>query len=55
MYLFLGQFSPLVNDFILARDFENSGGRSIDVISLNSGDFSGRIELNNFVFGANPR
>lgn len=44
-----------MKDFIMARDFENSGGRKVDIVSLNSGKFTGRVEVNNFVFGANPR
>jgi len=50
-----GEFSESVVDFIKARDFENSGGRKIDVISLESGDKKGTVEVNNFVFAANPR
>lgn len=50
-----GTFSQNVLDFIKARDFENSGGRKVDVISLNSGEKRGTVEVNNFVFGANPR
>ena len=52
----LGKFSPLVQEFIKARDFENSGsGRKISVLSLEDGKSKGEIELNNFVFGTNPR
>lgn len=50
-----GTFSPLVQEFIKARDFENTGGRKFDVISLQNGESKGIIELNNFVFGTNPR
>jgi len=48
------KFSPSVLNFIKARDFENSGGRKVDVVSLN-GENKGTIEVNNFVFGTNPR
>ncbi|XP_047133073.1 large ribosomal subunit protein uL4 isoform X1 [Hydra vulgaris] len=50
-----GKYSPQVREFIKARDFENAGGRKVDVISLTTGENKGVIELNNFVFGANPR
>lgn len=50
------EFSPLVREFIQARDFENSGScRKIGVISLQDGKWKGDVELNNFVFGTNPR
>ena len=52
----LGNFSPLVREFIEARDFENgNSGRKINVLSLEDGKSKGDVELNNFVFGANPR
>ena len=50
-----GQFSPSVLNFIKARDFENSGGKKVDVISLRNGEKKGTVEVNDFVFGANPR
>jgi len=50
------EFSPLVREFIEARDFENhTSDRTINVISLRDGKIKGDIQLNNFVFGANPR
>ena len=53
---FIDEFSPLVRQFIEARDFENSGsGRKISVLSLQDGKFKGDVELNDFVFGSNPR
>ena len=44
-----------MKDFITARDYENSGGRKFNVVSLQDGEDKGCIELNQFVFGANPR
>lgn len=49
------KFSPSVVNFIKARDFENSGGRKVDVVSLLNGENIGTIEVNDFVFGTNPR
>jgi len=49
------KFSPSVLNFIKARDFENSGGRKVDVVSLYNGEKRGTIEVNDFIFGANPR
>lgn len=52
-------FSPVVRSHIEARDFENStqwnGVRRVNVVSLFTGETTGSIELNNFVFGVNPR
>jgi len=51
-----GVFSEKVCEFIKARDFENSPeGIKVDVISLATGEKRGTVEVNNFVFGANPR
>ena len=54
--MILDKFSPLVREFIEARDFENgNSSRNINVISLEDGKCKGDVGLNNFVFGANPR
>lgn len=50
-----GTFDPKVLEFIKARDFENSGGQKVDVVSLLSGESKGIVELNDFVFRTNPR
>ena len=49
-------YSDAVRDFIEARDFENKpNGTKLPVISLDTGESTGQIEVNNFVFGVNPR
>lgn len=50
------QFSPLVREFFEARDFENgASSKKVNVISLVDGKCKGDVQLNEFVFGANPR
>jgi len=50
-----GVFTPAVREFIEARDYENSGGRKIDVVTFDWKDYCGTVEVNDFVFGAFPR
>lgn len=50
-----GKFSPMVRNFINAREFENAGGRMVDVVSLQTGENKGSVVVNDFVFGCNPR
>jgi len=50
-----GVFSPAVREFIKARDYENSGGRKIDVVTFDWKDYCGTVEVNDFVFATNPR
>lgn len=52
----IGVFSPSVCKFISVRDYENhDSGILAWVTSLTGEDPLGIIELNEFVFGANPR
>jgi len=53
---FTGVFSPSVCKFIAKRDYENhNSGILAWVTSFTGEDTLGLIELNEFVFGANPR
>ena len=52
----IGVFSPSVCKFISVRDYENhDSGILAWVTSFTGEDPLGIIELNEFVFGANPR
>jgi len=50
-----GKFTPAVREFIQARDYENSGGRKIDVVTFDWKDHCGTVEVNDYVFGSFPR
>ena len=41
-----GIFTPAVREFIQARDYENSGGRKIDVETFEWKDYCGTVEVN---------
>eukprot|EP00794_Sanderia_malayensis_P020403 gene20403-22416_t len=50
-----GAFSPAVIKFMESRFLENDGGKEAIVTNFTEGSPLGIIQLNDFVFGANPR